>query len=25
VADVKATVAGAVEAGQEAYRTVRDA
>jgi len=25
VGDVKATVAGAVEAGQEAYRTVRDA
>jgi hypothetical protein len=25
VDDVKATVAGAVEAGQEAYRTVRDA
>lgn len=25
VADVKATVAGAVEAGQEAYRSVRDA
>jgi gas vesicle protein len=25
VGDVKATVAGAVEAGQEAYRTIRDA
>jgi gas vesicle protein len=25
VSDVKASVAGAVEAGQEAYRTVRDA
>lgn len=25
VGEVKATVAGAVEAGQEAYRTVRDA